>query len=189
MAANARSRALALERRLLQLRARGDSGACAWTSESSVPLPPPPSRTNLTRLVPSSRTNWTRLVPRGGGGGPCLDQRVERAALGVRLVLVAARPSADSAQSLESACPCLESTFRGESTFGAGGRAPVDAADARHHDHRRGLAPGARGPRAAQRCAQRPQRPRPKTTETAPRYSRGNGRGGAGTRRPALRPR
>ena len=28
--------------------------------------PPPPSRTNWTRLVPPSRTNWTRLVPSWG---------------------------------------------------------------------------------------------------------------------------
>jgi hypothetical protein len=37
VAANARSRALAFERRLLRLTACGDSGARAWISESSVP--------------------------------------------------------------------------------------------------------------------------------------------------------
>ena len=37
--------------------------------------PPPPSRTNWTRLVPSSRTKWTRLVPSSRFPGARADGR------------------------------------------------------------------------------------------------------------------
>jgi hypothetical protein len=44
-------------------------GVCPEGAARGQRAPPPPSRTNWTRLVPSSRTKWMRLVRRAASGG------------------------------------------------------------------------------------------------------------------------
>jgi hypothetical protein len=53
-------------------RTRPNAQAAAPPRQGSraAPQPPPPSRTNWTRLVPLSRTNWTHLVRTGAPAPP-----------------------------------------------------------------------------------------------------------------------